>query len=224
MIQKFPSGLLIRLVPLFCGLLSLTPPACAGPGVLDDFADISGWKPVASDGAHVTLSRGEGKTGSALIMDFDMTGVFGYVVAEKAFSFDLPPDYQFTFDMRGETPVNNFEFKLTDDGGNVHWIKKLNIDYPREWSKQRVTKRQIAFAWGPSGGGVIRTVRKIEFVVSCGTGGKGRIMIDNFRFEPIWANTLFGSLTFSSEITPALTSSVITSPSAVSSPTIPQSE
>jgi hypothetical protein len=185
MIQKIPSGLLIRLVPLFSGLLSLTPPAYAGPGVLDDFADISAWKPVTSDGAHLTLSRGEGKTGSALIMDFDMTGVFGYVVAEKAFSFDLPPDYQFTFDMRGETPVNNFEFKLTDDSGNVHWIKKLNIDYPREWSKQRVTKRQIAFAWGPSGGGVIRTVRKIEFVVSCGTGGKGRIMIDNFRFEPI---------------------------------------
>ncbi len=171
MVRKISSGLLRELLFCICGLLLLAPRASAG--ALDDFADISGWKPVTSDGAHLKLSRGEGKTGSALVMDFDMTGVFGYVVAEKAFSFDLPADYQFTFDMKGETPVNNFEFKLTDSSGNVHSIKKLNVDYPREWATQRVTKRQITFAWGPSGGGVIRTVRKIEFVVSCGTGGKG---------------------------------------------------
>ncbi len=168
-----------------CGFILLTPRVFPQSRVLDGFDDIAGWKAVVSDGAALTLSRGEGKTGSALIMNFDMNGVYGYVIAEKEFSFDLPPDYQFTFDMRGETPVNNFEFKLTDDGGNVHWIKKLNVEYPREWSRQRIKKRQITFAWGPAGGGVIRTVRKVEFVVSCGTGGKGRVMIGNFRFEPI---------------------------------------
>jgi hypothetical protein len=172
---------------LLCGILPLAPaaPASAQSGVLDDFSDIGGWHPVTSEGAKVALSQGEGKTGRALVMDFDLTGVYGYVIAEKAFTFDLPGDYQFTFDMRGETPVNNFEFKLTDDRGNVHWIKRLNIDYPREWTKQRITRRHIKFAWGPSGGGEIHTVRKIEFVVSCGTGGKGRVSIDNFRFELI---------------------------------------
>jgi hypothetical protein len=156
-------------------MLGLPAPSFPQSKLLDDFADITGWKPVVSEGAKLTLSQGEGKSGRALVMNFDLSGVSGYVIAEKAFAFDLPANYQFTFDMRGETPPNNFEFKLTDDKGNVHWIKKLNIDYPSEWTKQRIKRRHIAFAWGPSGGGVIQTVRKIEFVVSCGTGGKGRL-------------------------------------------------
>jgi hypothetical protein len=186
-ILRPPSSIITSPLPLLCGLLllALPPPAFSRPGVLDDFADIGGWKPVVSEGAKLTLSQGEGKSGRALVMNFDLSGVSGYVIAEKAFAFDLPANYQFTFDMRGETPPNNFEFKLTDDKGNVHWIKKLNIDYPSEWTKQRIKRRHIAFAWGPSGGGVIQTVRKIEFVVSCGTGGKGRLLIDNLRFEPI---------------------------------------
>ena len=153
--------------------------------LLDDFSDISGWRPVTSEGAKLSLTQAEGHAGKALVLNFDLSGVYGYAIAEKDFAFDLPADYAFTFDMRGETPVNNFEFKLTDDGGNVYWIKKLDVTYPVEWSKQRIRKRQIAFAWGPAGHGTIRTVRKIEFVVSCGRGGKGRILIDNFRFEPI---------------------------------------
>jgi hypothetical protein len=87
--------------------------------------------------------------------------------------------------MRAETPVNNFEFKLLDSAGNVWWIKKLNIDYPKVWEKQRIKKRHMGYAWGPAGGGELRRVRSIEFVVSSGMGGKGKIFIDNFRFEPI---------------------------------------
>ena len=187
MIVSLLSRLHRNLLALMCGLLplALPSPAISQSKLLDDFADIGGWKPVVSEGAKLTLSQGEGKTGRALVMNFDMSGVYGYVIAGKEFSFDLPGNYQFTFDMRGESPVNNFEFKLTDERGNVHWIKKLNISYPVEWSRQRIKKRHIAFAWGPSGGGVIQTVRKIEFVVSCGSGGKGRVLIDNFRFEPI---------------------------------------
>lgn len=158
--------------------------------LLDDFSDISGWRPVTSEGAKLTLSQGEGKVGRALVMDFDLTGVFGYVIAEKEFSFDLPGDFQFTFDLRGEAPVNNFEFKLTDDSSNVYWIKRLDVDYPKTWTQQKIRKRHLTYAWGPSHGGVIRKVRKIEFAVSCGTGGKGKIYIDNFRFEPIHQSTV----------------------------------
>ncbi|HUI10249.1 MAG TPA: discoidin domain-containing protein [Bacteroidota bacterium] len=153
--------------------------------LLDDFSDISAWRPVTSEGARLTLSQAEGRAGKALVLNFDLSGVYGYAIAEKDFAFDLPDDYAFTFDMRGETQVNNFEFKLTDDGGNVYWIKKLDVTYPVAWARQRIRKRQITFAWGPAGHGTIRSVRKIEFVVSCGTGGKGRILIDNFRFEPV---------------------------------------
>ena len=165
--------------------VSVHAPGVAQVKLLDDFSDVSGWKSIVSDGAKLSLSHGEGKTGSALVMEFDLTGVFGYVIAEKAFPLDLPANYEFTFDLRGETPVNNFEFKLMDDSSNVFWIKRLNVDYPKNWTLQRIRKRQITFAWGPSRGGEIRKVKSIQFAVSCGTGGKGRVFIDNFRLVPI---------------------------------------
>jgi len=153
--------------------------------LLDDFEDLSGWTPIVSEGADLKIVSREGKMGRAMGMDFDLSGVYGYVSAQKRFDITVPPDYQFTFDMRAEAPVNNFEFKLIDEEENVFWIKKLNITYPREWTKQRIKKRHLSFAWGPSRHEAIRRIRKIEFVVSVGTGGKGAVLVDNLRFVPI---------------------------------------
>lgn len=153
--------------------------------LLDDFETLSGWKAIPSEGARLNITTGEGKNGKAMVMEFELLGVYGYTIAQKDFPLDLPSNYQFTFDMKADIPVNNFEFKLLDDKGNVFWIKTLNVEYPKNWEKQRIKKRHLAFAWGPAGGGDIRKVAKIEFVVSSGVGGKGKVFIDNFRFEPI---------------------------------------
>ena len=155
------------------------------PAMLDDFEDLSGWQAIPSEGAKLKIAGGEGKSGNALVMELELLGVFGYTIAQKDFQLDLPSNYQFTFDMKADIPVNNFEFKLLDLDGNVFWIKKLNVAYPKNWEKQRIKKRHIAYAWGPAGGGEIRKVAKIEFVVSSGLGGKGKVYIDNLRFEQI---------------------------------------
>ena len=157
----------------------------AQPVLLDDFETLSGWKAMPSEGAKLNLTSGEGKTGKAMVMEFDLSGAYGYTIARKDFSIDLPKNYQFTFDLRAEAPVNNFEFKIVDSLENVWWIKKLNVDYPKQWTLQHIRRRHLTFAWGPSGGAEIRRVKAIEFVVSSGTGGKGKVYIDNFRFEPI---------------------------------------
>jgi F5/8 type C domain-containing protein len=177
----------IRTISALFSLLLFFIPAPAGSQSkhLDDFETVEGWRSVVSDGAKLNLSAGPGKSGKALEMDFEFAGGSGYTIAQKDFPLDLPANYEFTFDMRADAPVNNFEFKLLDSLGNVWWIKKLNIDYPAQWTSEHVKKRQLAFAWGPSGGGEIHRVEKIEFVVSVGTGGKGRVFIDNFRLEPI---------------------------------------
>lgn len=166
-------------------LSSLTLPLHSQSRLLDDCDALSGWRPIVSEGAKLSIVGGEGKSGGAMAMDFELLGVYGYVIAEKDFTLDLPPNYQFTFDLKADIPVNNFEFKLVDDRENVFWIKKLNVQYPKTWERQRIKKRHITFAWGPSGGGEIHAVRKIQFVVSSGAGGKGRVLIDNFRFEPV---------------------------------------
>jgi hypothetical protein len=165
---------------LFLPLLSYSQPR-----VLDDFESLTGWKAITSEGVKLTLTQDKGKSGSALAMHFDLRGAHGYVIAQKDFAFDLPANYQFTFDMRADAPVNNFEFKVFDENENVWWVKKLNVTYPKDWTPQRIKKRDLSFAWGPRRDAGLRTIHKIEFVVSVGTGGMGTVYIDNFRFVPI---------------------------------------
>jgi hypothetical protein len=121
-----------------------------------------------------------------MAIDYCFRGGSGYVIAQKRIPLALSADYRFTFQLKGEGPVNNFEFKLLDTAGNVYWIKTLNVDFPRSWKRSSVKRRHITFAWGPARGGEIRNVDRIEFVVSAGTGaGEGRILIDEFTYEPI---------------------------------------
>ncbi len=153
--------------------------------LLDEFDTLSGWHTIVSDGAHLTLSSAPGKTGNALRMSFDLSAASGYVIAEKDFPLEMPEEYRFTFDLRADAPDNNFEFKLIDDRENVYWLKKLDVVYPKTWTRQHIRKNQISFAWGPSPGSALRRVRKIQFVVSTGSGGRGDLYIDNFRFQRI---------------------------------------
>ena len=85
---------------------------------LDDFAELSGWTPVASGQARLDISRDRGPRDGAMRLDFDFKGGGGFVVARKRFSFPLPEAHAFTFDVRGMAPANKLEFKLVDPGGH----------------------------------------------------------------------------------------------------------
>jgi hypothetical protein len=161
-------------------------PACVFPQsrLLDDFETLAGWQAVHSEGAKMNLATAEGKNGHAMVLEFDLSGAYGYASARKDFPIDLPENYQFTFDLRADAPVNNFEFKLIDAQENTWLARKLDVTYPTQWTPQHIRRRQVAFGWGPAGGGEIRHLKSIVFVVSSGTGGTGKIFFDNLRFEP----------------------------------------
>ncbi len=170
---------------LMLAVLAMAEPSQAQPRLLDDFEDLAGWQLIVSDGVAGKILSVPGHSGRALALDFEFQAGSGYAIAQKRMPLTLPENYKFTFSLRGETPVNNFEFKLLDSLDNVYWIKQLNLDYPRDWKKRTIKKRHITFAWGPAGGGMPRRIDRVEFVVSAGTGGKGRILVDDFKFEPI---------------------------------------
>jgi hypothetical protein len=153
--------------------------------LLDSFENVSGWKEIASDGVDIKILKSNGYCGSGMQMQFEFKGGAGYAIAQKKFEIDLPENYKFTFYLRADAPVNNFEFKLLDSSDDVYWIKKVNYNYPRDWQKIAIKKRHLAFAWGPAGGGDIKKVDRVEFVASAGTGGRGSIYIDEFKVEPI---------------------------------------
>ena len=154
--------------------------------MLDDFEDVSAWKSTPSDGVSLDLSAAEGFRGKALRLDFDFHGGAGYAVARKELPFALPENYEISFRVRGEAPVNNFEIKLIHPSNdNVWWVNKRNFEFPRAWTEVRLKKRHIQFAWGPLGGGEIRQVAALEFAVTAGTGGQGYILLDELTLREL---------------------------------------
>jgi hypothetical protein len=105
-------------------------------------------------------------------MDFDLRGTAGYALAARALPIDLPDNYEISFDLRADAPVNDFQVKLVDESGeNVWWLRRQNFAFPQEWRRIRIKRRQVEFAWGPTTDRVLRRAARIEFVVAAGRGG-----------------------------------------------------
>jgi hypothetical protein len=154
--------------------------------LLESFESTSGWLPFASEGVTIDTATVKGFDGNCIKIDFNfMTGA-GYCGIQKQFPIQLSPNYKFSFYIKAEAPVNNFEFKLLDKSGdNVWWVNHRNFEFPTQWTKMTIKKRHISFAWGPTENRDLIAVDKIEFVVSSAAGGKGSLYIDQFEFEPL---------------------------------------
>ncbi|HKI04400.1 MAG TPA: coagulation factor 5/8 type domain-containing protein [Thermoanaerobaculia bacterium] len=154
----------------------------AEPRTLDDFENISRWTTAPSDGVNLTLKEDQG----ALRLDFDFQGGAGYAVARRPLALDLPANWEISFRLRADAPVNNLEFKLIDPTGeNVWWMNRRNFEFPRDWRLIKIKKRQLEFAWGPIGGGEMKTAASLELAITAGTGGKGSVWIDDLTFTEL---------------------------------------
>lgn len=158
--------------------------------LLDGFEGKVGWEFIKSDGVELNLSGEEGIEGRAIRFDYDFTKGTGYGGIQKWFAIDLPENYEFTFWVKAESPANNFEIKFIDSSGdNVWWVNNRNYDFPQEWTKVRIKKRHISFAWGPTENRDLTHIDRIEFTIASFVGGKGTVWIDDLRFEPLKPET-----------------------------------
>jgi hypothetical protein len=170
-----------------CGVAVAQDADVSAARVLDRFDDISIWKAAGSDGVRASVSSAAGGDGSALRLDFDLSGTAGYALAHRPLSLALPDNYEFSFDVRADAPVNDFQFKLIDaSGDNVWWFNRSNFAISHAWQHVRVRKRQIDFAWGPAKDHTLTRVDSIEFVVAAGKGGgSGSLYLRNLAFRPL---------------------------------------
>ena len=157
------------------------------PRVLDTFEDIAPWEVLASDAVKASKASAPGHEGSALRFDFDFSGVSGHAGVRRTLPITFPENYEVTFWMRADAPVNTFEVKFVDASGeNVWWRQRQNIAFPRDWTRVRIRKREIDLAWGPTTDRTLRRTEKIEFVVVRGQGGgKGSIYIDQLSIREL---------------------------------------
>jgi hypothetical protein len=178
---------------------------------LDDFQGESAWTPIAATGVGLKAAIeliGPWQEGRALRIDYDFTKGSGFVIVQKPVDITLPdPDsgvtYEFAFDVRGEGPANDLEFKLLDTRGarvggeqganraadaatsDVWWVNRRGFVAPKEWTTLSNRTRHVTFAWGPSGGTPLRRVDAIEFAIAASEGGKGTIWLDNLRYREV---------------------------------------
>jgi len=164
--------------------------AIAQQRTLENFEQTSGWSYNISDGVSLTTSTEKGVTGNAIRIDYNFTEGTGYGGIQKLFPIDLPENYEFTFWLRAESPSNNFEIKFIDStGNNVWWVNYRNYNFPGDWTKIRIKKRHISFAWGPTEDHDLNRVDRIEFTVASFVGGKGTLWLDDLKFEPLSPET-----------------------------------
>lgn len=183
MLQKY-FPLLVFTVLLF------NEPNIAQIKTLDDFENSNGWNEFKADGVTLNISSDAGLNGNAIRFDYDFTKGTGYGGIQKFFPIDLPENFEFTFNVKAESPSNNFEIKFIDStGNNVWWVNNRNYDFPKEWKKIRVKKRHINFAWGTASDQSLKRIDRIEFTIASYVGGKGSIWIDDLKFEPLLPET-----------------------------------
>ena len=155
--------------------------------LLDDFNDIAHWQVAGSDGVKANLRMTRGSAGNALCMDFDFGTVSGYAVARRDLPLDLPQNYEFSFGLRGDAPINTLQFKLIDASGeNVWWVNRPDFTFPREWERIRFKRRHVEFAWGPTTDRELRHSATLELVVARGQGGgKGSVCFEQIQFREL---------------------------------------
>ena len=191
-----------RVAWLACAILALgAPSAGAQAAPLDPFDSVSAWRALPSEGVTLDIAADSGRHGRAMRLDFDFHGHAGYAIAHRAIDLPLPPNYTLSFSVRGIAPRENLELKLIDStGDNVWWHNAVDFTFPVQWSTITYRASDIAFAWGPLGGGVLHRAAAIEIVVTAGQGGRGTVWIDDLALRPLEPERPY-------DLTPAVTAS-----------------
>ncbi|MGI9043456.1 MAG: discoidin domain-containing protein, partial [Gemmatimonadaceae bacterium] len=154
--------------------------------LIDDFESVLQWRAMPSDDVSLTIGQDKGVSGRSIRIDFDFHGHGGYSVIRRDVDLVLPANYEFSFSIRGDAPVNTLEFKLVDPSGdNVWWSNQPGFVFHPDWRRVVRRKRHITFAWGPAGGGEMKNVAGIEIAITAGTGGKGTVWIDDLVLTPL---------------------------------------
>ncbi|MGZ5472319.1 MAG: amylo-alpha-1,6-glucosidase [Thermoanaerobaculia bacterium] len=138
------------------------------------------WKAVPASGVEMKLTHTD-----TLRVDFDFQGRAGYAIARRDGRIELPDNFELAFRVKGDAPRNTLEVKFVQ-GDNVWWSVRREYDFPSEWRRVSVKKRQLEFAWGPIGPSPLpKTIDAIELVVTAGTGGKGTVWFDDVQILPL---------------------------------------
>jgi len=175
-----------RFAACLLSVLSALAVSPADAAVLAKFDDISAWQLVTSPQVSGSLRPVAGNNGRALCLDYNFHEVSGYVGIRRKLDVTWPENYQVSFDLRGDSPANDLQFKLIDaSGDNVWWVNRPGYQFPKNWTRLDYRKRHIDKAWGPDPDRVLRRSAAVEFTIYSKVGGKGTVCFDRLAMQPL---------------------------------------
>ena len=158
----------------------------AGSKVLARFDDIGAWQLITSPQVSGSLRPVRGNEGRALCLDYDFHDVSGYVGIRRPLEVAWPENYQVSFNLRGDSPANDLQFKLIDaSGDNVWWVNRPGYRFPKNWTRVDYRKRHVEKAWGPGTDKTLRRSAAVEFTIYNKVGGKGTVCFDRLGLQPL---------------------------------------
>ncbi len=184
---KRAGGMCAFMASALLALLFAAAPALSsaneGPSrLLDGFDNVKVWRVSSSDDVDATLGADHG----AIRLDFDFNGVSGFASLHRELPLSFSGNYALSLRVRGESPVNTLQVKLIDaSGDNVWWINRPDFSFNGRWQTVRAERRQIEFAWGPTKERTLSKTAALEITLAAGKGGRGRIWLDDLRFEQL---------------------------------------
>ena len=143
------------------------------------FRSLADWLAVTPGQARLAMAEDRDGDGPALRLDFDFAGGAGFVVARRPIRLRLPEAFELRFRCRTTGPANKLELKLVAaDGKSVWRHEELHFSVPESgWVSIR--SEDIAFAWGPAGGGSPRSLSAIEIALAAEAGGDGSVWLSD---------------------------------------------
>ena len=169
---------------LFAMLLGTSLPAAAA--VLSKFDDVNAWQLITSPQVSGSLRPVSGNNGRALCLDYDFHEVSGYAGIRRELDVTWPENYQVSFELRGDSPANDLQFKLIDaSGDNVWWVNRTGYQFPKRWTRVDYRKRHIEKAWGPGEDKTLRRSAAVEFTIYSKVGGRGTVCFDQLTLQPL---------------------------------------
>jgi hypothetical protein len=173
---------------LVCG--TAVEEALGRPQLLDAFEDPAPWRVVTSNQVSASLRQVTGVHGQALCLDYDFNGVSGYAGIQRDLPLEYPDNYAFAFQLHGQSPANDLQFKLVDaSGDNVWWVNRPRYEFPQDWTPVRYRARHISRAWGPDPDPALHRSARIEFTIYNNAGGRGSVCLDELTLETLPVDT-----------------------------------
>jgi len=170
-----------------CVAVAAAPAALPAPATLDDFDRIGAWSLVLSDQVSGSLRPVSAPGGGrAMCLDYDFHEVSGHVGVRRALDITYPDNYRFGFQIRGDSPGNDLQFKLLDaSGDNVWWVNRPGYSFPKAWTPVEYRRRHIDKAWGPSPDKMLRRSAAVEFTIYSKVGGRGTVCFDKLTLQTL---------------------------------------